>query len=212
MTDSKAVVRDALRAAGIAEAALTTAEAEFKPTRAGTGPNGQEDWNHNGSTTTLRKHAQRYAEGHPFLCEEGNAPSHNPADKYWPRYADGTLVPADKVDADTMFDVQTQNDADKAREERGPEPDYSEQIAEGRSKAREAMMRDAAEAHRAEQVKRHGATGGDGHKTANLPPGVSSEFRNHYSDEPTADELFDVAGDGSDLPGYWQGGDSKDRR
>jgi hypothetical protein len=211
MTDNRdAEVRDALREAGVSEAALATAEVEFKPTRAGTGPNGQEDWNHNGSMTTIAKHARRYAEGHPFLCDKGKAPSANPADKYALRYADGTLVPPELIDAETSFDIQTKVDADKAREERGPEPDYSEQLAEARVKAREAMTREAAEAHRARKEK--SAPAADGHATAKLPPGVLGEFRGRYSDELTADELFETAGDGSDVPGYWGGGDSKDRK
>jgi len=39
---------------------------------------------------------------------------------------------------------------------------------------------------------------------------VATEFGN--VDGLSAEELFEAAGDGSDLPGYWGGGDGKDRR
>ena len=200
MTDSQdrsADIRDALREAGISEAALATAEAEFRPEWSGVNDYGPQDyWTHNGSTTSLRKHAARYLETHPFLRapEETYEPPPNPpnpADKYWPTYANGEKVPASEVDADTMFNIQTRIDADKAAAQ--PEPESPETIAARNAAARKGLQRDAAEAHRAEQAKKL-AIGSDGHAAANLPPGVSAEFRGHYSDEKSADEWFAQAG------------------
>ena len=195
--DRSADIRDALREAGISEAALVTAEAEFRPKWSGVNDYGPQDyWTRGGSTTSLRKHAQRYAEAHPFLQatrEVSSEATNHKDDQYWPTYANGEKVPASEISADEMFEIQARIDADEAAEARGPAPDYSQSIAEGKQAAAEAMQRDAAAAHRTEQAKKRAVSSG-GHATANLPPGVSPEFRSHYESEPTADELFAAAG------------------
>ena len=64
-----AEIADALTRAGIADSALPIALAEFRPVRTG------DWWSLDGKAfTTLRKHAQQYAESHPFLLGAKEAP------------------------------------------------------------------------------------------------------------------------------------------
>lgn len=147
-------------------------------------------WHMDDRTGTADELAQAWIDKHPwFRGAEPEAPDQT--DKYRPTYADGSRIPASNLSADELFEMVAKADAAKAAAERRPQakPETPEAIAA----AREALRRDAAEAHRAEQAKKL-AIGSDGHPAANLPPGVSAEFRSHYSDEKTADELFAAAG------------------
>ena len=77
-------------------------------------------------------------------------------------------------------------------EERRPQPEYSQQIAEGRDRARKELLREAAETHQLAEARRHLQVG-DGHAVANTPSGMSPEFAG--VDGLTADELLDLAGE-----------------
>jgi len=186
MTDKRTKIREALRAVGVREEALPTAEAEFTPSEAGTLA-GQKAWTFDGSTTTLTKHARRYAEGHAFLvsAEPRRAPTID--DKFAPRYLDGTRIPTDQLSPEELFDIQAQVDAEKARIERGEQPEHVP--TKSAAEARAELRAEALEHLEQEESKRRASAGGEGNRVSK-PSRVISGVGGL-----TPDELFDQAGE-----------------
>jgi hypothetical protein len=180
-----ATIRDALRGAGVAEVALEAAEAIFTPKLVGK-PTDALAWEFKGSSTTIAKHARRFAEANAFMCGKNPPPSRQGD----PTYRDGTPIPFDQLSPEELIDLQTDEDARKALELTGEPVDYTEEIERRRIEARKALNQEMREGALRIEAEKRKPVGGDGHRLNNPNRDAAGRFAH-----ATPEELFDQAGD-----------------